>query len=113
MLDDTTKRRIGFNEATFRQVNEAFEAGRGLRDTEEMMSFVCECGQLGCNQLIQLTVAEYESVRRSPTRFAIVDGHEIPGTEVVVERTDRYALVEKLEEGAEVAEETDPRSDAR
>jgi hypothetical protein len=113
MPDDLSQRRIGFNEATFREVNEAVEAGRGLRDAGEMISFVCECGRLGCNRLIQLTVAEYESVRRSPTRFAIVDGHEIPGAEVVIERTDRWVLVEKVEAGAEVAEETDPRTDDR
>ncbi|MEA2340275.1 MAG: hypothetical protein QOG11_352 [Solirubrobacteraceae bacterium] len=109
MPDDPTQRRIGFNESTFRQVNEAVEAGRGLRGVDELISFVCECGRLGCNRVIQLTVAEYEGVRRSPTRFAIVDGHEIPGAEVVIERTDRWTLVEKLEAGAEVAEETDPR----
>lgn len=113
MLDDPSQRRVGFNESTFRAVNEAVEAGRGLREADELISFVCECGRLGCNQIIQLTVAEYEGVRRSPTRFAIVDGHEIPGAEVVIERTDRYVLVEKVEAGAEVAEQTDPRAEDR
>jgi hypothetical protein len=109
-MDELTQRRIGFNEAAFRDVNEAVEAGRGLRSADDLLSFVCECARLGCNRLLSLSVAEYEAVRRNPRRFAIVEGHEFPETEDVVERHDRYWVVEKRAVGAEVAEESDPRS---
>ena len=95
------------NEATFRKVNEGMEAGQ---DPSGLLSFVCECGLLGCNQLIQLTRAEYESIRSNARRFAIVDGHEILEAEEIVERHDRYLVVEKSgDPEAEIVEDTDPR----
>ena len=101
------KQRVAMNEATFRKVNEAMEleaAPSGL------LSFVCECGRLGCSKLIQLTRGEYEGIRENPRRFAILDGHEILETEAIVERHDRYVVVEKVgDPGAEIVEHTDPR----
>ena len=95
------------NEATFRKVNEGMEAGQ---DPSGLLSFLCECGRLRCNQLMQLTRAEYESIRANPRRFAIVDGHEILEAEEIVERHDRYLVVEKSgDPEADVVEDTDPR----
>src|SRR3954468_18079310 len=55
------------------------------------MTVVCECGRLGCNELIRLSRAEYGRVRSNARRFAIVPGHDVPGVEDVVERYDGYA----------------------
>ena len=49
-------------------------------------------------------------VRANPVRFFLVDGHEIPKTERVVARYPRFAVVEKEEESARVARDSDPRS---
>ena len=96
------------NEATFRKVNEGMEAGQ---EPEGMLAFLCECGRLGCNKIIELTRAEYEAVRANPRRFAIVDGHEIDEVEDVVERTERFIVVQKRgEPEAEIVERTDPRA---
>jgi hypothetical protein len=101
------KQRVAMNEATFRKVNEGMEVGQ---DPSGMLTFVCECGRLGCNKLIQLTRAEYEDVRKDPRRFAILDGHEILEAEDIVERHDRYLVVEKAgDPEAEIVEHTDPR----
>jgi predicted ThiF/HesA family dinucleotide-utilizing enzyme len=101
------KQRVAMNEATFRKVNEGMEAGQ---DPWGLLTFVCECGRLGCNKLIQLTRAEYEAIRANPRRFAILDGHEILETEKIVERHDRYVVVEKASDPeAEIVEHTDPR----
>jgi predicted ThiF/HesA family dinucleotide-utilizing enzyme len=101
------KQRVAMNEATFRKVNEGMEAGQ---DPSGLLSFVCECGRLGCNQLIQLTRAEYEGIRTDPRHFAIVDGHEILEAEAIVERHDRYLVVEKNADAeAEIVDHTDPR----
>ena len=95
------------NEATFRRINEGMEA---RQDAGGLLSFVCECGRLGCNRLIQMTRAEYEALRRNPRRFAVVDGHDMPEVEDVVERTDRYVVVQKRgEPEAGIVEHTDPR----
>ena len=101
------KQRVAMNEATFRRVNEAMEAGQ---DPDRLMSFVCECGRLGCSELIQLERDEYEAVRDNPRRFAIIDGHEIPETEEIVERHERYIVVEKAGDPvSEIVERTDLR----
>jgi predicted ThiF/HesA family dinucleotide-utilizing enzyme len=101
------KQRVAMNEATFRKVNEGMEVGQ---DPSGLLAFVCECGRLGCTTLIQLTRGEYESIRENPRRFAIVDGHEILEAEEIVERHDRYLVVEKAgDPEAEIVEHTDPR----
>lgn len=101
--------RIGFNEAAFRAVNEGINAGRGLRGTGDSVGFLCECGRLGCNTVIELTVGQYEALRRHPRRFATMPGHEFPEEETILERHPGYQVVEKLDAAASVAEATDPR----
>ena len=103
-------RRLGGNEATFRDVNETLRAGKHVADARKLFPFRCECGVLGCNQILELTLPEYEAVRSSPTRFVIVPGHDIPGAEHVVAEHERYAVVEKEGEAAKVAVDSDPRA---
>ena len=101
------KQRVAMNEATFRKVNEGMQLGE---DRSGLLTFVCECGRLGCTKLVQLTRGEYESIRKNPRRFAVVDGHEILEAEEIVERHDRYVVVEKAgDPEAEIVEHTDPR----
>jgi hypothetical protein len=102
--------RIARNEATYRQVNEAIESGRAGAAGDEPRPFMCECGLLECNELVELTAAEYEAVRSNGRRFFMVEGHEIPDVEHVVERHDRYVVAEKENHEAQIAEDTDPRS---
>jgi hypothetical protein len=90
-VDEGRRKRIAMNEATYRTINEAMRA----EASDSAITFLCECGRLGCNQLIRLTRAEYETVRGNSRRFAIVPGHDIPDTEDVVERHERYAVIEK------------------
>jgi hypothetical protein len=106
-VDPQSKQRLAMNEATFRKVNEGMEVGQ---DPGGLLTFICECGRLGCNRLVELTRAEYEGVRANPRRFAVLAGHEIEDVERVVERHDRYLVVEKAGDvEAEVVENTDPR----
>ncbi|HEX2104629.1 MAG TPA: hypothetical protein VHF51_13320 [Solirubrobacteraceae bacterium] len=106
-MDSEGRQRVAMNEATFRKVNEGMEARQG---PDGLLTFMCECGRLGCNKLIQLSRDEYEDVRASPRRFAVVDGHEILEVERVVSRTERFIVVEKADQPeADVVERTDPR----
>jgi hypothetical protein len=106
-MDAEGRQRVAMNEATFRRINERMETGQ---DPFGRLTFMCECGRLGCNRLIQLSRPEYEAVRADPRRFALVDGHELADVEDVVERHERYIVVRKRgEPEAEVVEDTDPR----
>ena len=100
--------RVGKNEGLFREVNERI---REVTTYDGDVEFLCECGNSECVQPISMTLAEYESVRLEPTRFAIVPGHEIPDVEDVVERNERFAVIVKRPGvPTQVATETDPRS---
>jgi predicted ThiF/HesA family dinucleotide-utilizing enzyme len=106
-MDVQGRQRVAMNEATFRRVNEGIETAP---DPTGRLAFLCECGRLGCSQLIRLTRAEYEAVRANPRRFAILDGHEIPEVEDVVDRAEGFIVVEKRgKPEAEIVEHTDPR----
>jgi hypothetical protein len=102
-----SEERLAINEATFRKVNEAIEAG----NEHDRIGFACECGRLGCNQLIELSRAEYEAVREHPRRFFMLASHELLDIERVVERHDDYVVVEKVGDAGAVAELTEPRDD--
>lgn len=105
-------RRIGENEALFRDVNERIKAvSEGFSLVLEDAEFVCECGFVTCSERITMTLEDYERVRREPTWFAIVPGHEIDDVETVVERNPAFHVVRKdAGEPAALARETDPRS---
>jgi hypothetical protein len=93
-VDDLTKSRLKHNEQLFREVNDAREeSSPGEGDT--VLAFVCECADRGCTELIELSVAEYERIRRSPRRFIVVPGHEVSEIERVVEERGAFDVVEK------------------
>lgn len=104
-MDEAIKKQIAINEATYRKINEGIRA----EPADGRIAFVCECGRLGCNQLIGLSRTEYEAVRNDPRRFAVVPGHEIAEMEDVVEQHEHYAVIEKRGEASDVAERTAPR----
>ena len=74
------------------------------------IGFVCECGQLECSRLIELTTPEYERVRSDSCQFVVIKGHEIPWVENIVDQNDRYAVIRKFDDVAELVLETDPRA---
>jgi len=102
-----SEERLGLNEAAFRKVNEGIEAG----SDHNRLTFACECGVLGCNQLLQLSRGEYEAVRAHSRRFLLLPGHELSDVERVIERHDNYLVVEKVGDAGDIAERTDPRRD--
>lgn len=108
-MKDTVQERLGANEAVFREINEGIERGQWPGEEDSPVSFRCECARLGCNELIELSLREYERVRANPRRFILLPGHERLDVEKVVERNPGYVVVEKIEAAAEHAIETDPR----
>ena len=109
---DERQRRIGENEALFRSVNEKVQKlGGAFSTSTDTFVIVCECGTQSCMEHIELQPAEYERVRHNPLHFLIKPGHEFREAEEVIERTDRYWVVEKGSgTPAAVARATDPRS---
>ncbi len=108
-MEGKKQRRAGANEATIRDVNEGIERGQWPGEEDTPVGFRCECARLGCNQLIELSVREYEEIRAHPRRFVVVPGHESHDVERVIEAGPRYVIVEKRALAGEVAERSDPR----
>ena len=107
--DVSDRSRTAQNESRLRKVNEGIDAGRGLTEVRERLPFVCECGRMGCTEVIELSVGAYERVRLSGRRFVVVEGHVNPEIERVVAEVEGYLVVEKTGEAAEAAEAADPR----
>ncbi len=108
-MDDELQRRLASNETVFREVNEGIQRGQWPGEQSEPVGFRCECARLGCNLLVELRLAEYEAVRSHPRRFMMIDGHQVPELERVVERHEAYVVVEKLDEAGRFAAREDPR----
>ena len=103
-IDEPRLKRIGKNEAAFKAYNQA----RATEQQTSTLDLVCECGDTTCTDELEMKAADYHPVRRHPTRFVVLPGHEIPAAESVVERAPGYYIVEKkgpAEEGAEEAEQ--------
>ena len=62
---------------------------------EEESEFLCACGRASCEATVSLSVDEFERAHSSDDRFVVALGHEVPDIENVVERHDRYLVVEK------------------
>jgi hypothetical protein len=112
--------RLAKNEAVFRGVNErVVELTRQLDSVsvfdphaELVDGLICECSDAGCLERVgPLTAREYEAVRSDARRFIIAPNHQALDVETVIERHERYWIVEKHEGvPADVARERDPRN---
>jgi hypothetical protein len=87
---------VGYQARRQRAANERVNSAATEPDTVEIW---CECGRTGCAGHIVTTVADYEKVRRSSTRFFIKEGHEISETERIVDQGEGYVVVEKRGRG--------------
>ena len=84
--------------------------GRAALSRFESELYYCECADPNCREKVDLRHADYEKVRADPCYFLIVQGHEVPDIETVIEQQDGWAIVEKEPELEEEERRLDPRS---
>jgi hypothetical protein len=108
----TREERAGHNEVFFREVNERLIGlNEKLGVKVDRIDFLCECAQASCQETLRLSLAEYELVRTDGAQFLIVDGHDLPEIEEVVQRNGHYIVVRKLPGVLEnLARDSDPRA---
>jgi hypothetical protein len=109
---DERERRIGLNEALFREINERL---RGLNETfgalTNRIELICECADRACGERITMSLREYEELRSAPDRFVVSPGHVVKDVEDVVATTEGWEIVRKRPGApAELARASDPRS---
>ncbi len=107
MAGEERQKRAARNEDLFRQVNDrlhdlALIAG----SAEPLEKFVCECEQTSCSLVVELSPREYRAVRSDDSRFLVFPEfwHTSPELETVVERSERYWVVEKRGAAGDEAE---------
>jgi hypothetical protein len=110
-VTDERERRVGRNEALFREVNERIEqVSQALQVEPETLRILCECGDNFCLEQIEVSLPEYERVRANATLFFVHPGHEKTDVEEMVEERDAYNVVRKKEgPAAAQARDHDPR----
>lgn len=111
-MTDERARRLGLNEALFRELNEQLERLAGdMLPPETPLDIVCECANADCAARLRVSREAYERVRSDSALFFAAEGHGVPDLEDVVERAAAYTVVRKHEGvPAEIAEATDPRA---
>src|SRR5579862_811236 len=108
-MTDKLQERLASNEAVFRQINEGIERGQWPGEEDAPVGFRCECAELGCSDLVELSVHDYERVRSHPRWFVVRPGHERSEVELIVERHPGFMVVEKVGQAGAAAADTDPR----
>ena len=104
-----TRERIAKTEALFRNVNEGINVASNRLDTDDAR-FVCECGDPGCTDRIEVPLDEYDAIREHPTRFVVSPGHVKGPIEKVVKRRRAYSVIEKIDRAvARIARQLNPR----
>jgi hypothetical protein len=105
--------RFAKNESRFRDINERIEdANEDFPFAFSVDAWICECSNETCAERLQLSVKEYEAVRSNGARFLVAPSDEHVRLEIedVTEHCDRYWVVEKHGEAAELAERANPRT---
>jgi hypothetical protein len=108
---DERQRRLGLNEAVFREVNERIEAVQRQFDVQgDELDLLCECGSAGCTARISMPRHAYEQLRADAGQFAVVPGHGNDAVEAVVAHEGAYDVIRKRPgEPTRLAQQTDPR----
>jgi hypothetical protein len=103
--------RAARNQSLFREVNERLQdLAETFQSVSETNVFACECAAMSCIEPIQLSVDEYEAIRKHPNQFAVLPGHVYPDVEDVLSENERYVVVAKIGEGGEIAQRLYPRA---
>ena len=80
---------------------------------EDVVRVLCECVHPTCSAMIEMTVSQYEAVRRFPTRFFAKRGHQVAEEERVVAESDGYVVIEATGTVGVYSVNADPRSPFR
>jgi hypothetical protein len=87
----------------FRDVNERISTVADRSASESTIGFVCECYDRSCVQRVYLALMEYESLRGRPDYFVIAPGHTAAPFQQMIEKNDRFALVQGRRAAAQAA----------
>ena len=62
-MGEMSAERVARTDATFREANEKIEAVAESIEVEDSVPFLCECADMGCTDVISLSLGDYEEIR--------------------------------------------------
>lgn len=68
---------------------------------------VCECVDCDCEERIQMTVEQYQQIRKEGSVFLVVVGHQSPNVERIVGGEGKWLAIQKTGRGKRYAEKLD------
>jgi hypothetical protein len=83
--------RVVQTERFFHAINEEIVQ----RDSGHLVDYLCECGNPLCTETIVLDATMLMRLHAKPNLFVVLNGHEIPDVETIVDRSDGYLIVRK------------------
>jgi hypothetical protein len=113
--DDDRAVRIAQNQSLFREINERVkELNQAFDALARQSEWICECANTECLEPVQLSHQEYEAVRARGNDCFFVkpdEAHVVPEVENILEKHERYWVVQKIGVAAESAERDAPSID--
>src|SRR3954447_3981638 len=91
-------------EFTFRAANEGIRQATVAHAIEGRIPFICECADVRCTRLVQLTMDEYGRIREEPAWF-VAPGHEEERLAEVIRvvcREPGHSVIETVGEAANI-----------
>ena len=102
--DEVRTARIAENEVAFRTANESLRSVFEHADAfEDRFPFLCECGDSRCTVLVMMPLDAYAELREYGDRFVISPGHKQLDSELILDETDEYQVIEKTGAAGEIA----------
>jgi anti-anti-sigma factor len=94
----TRKQRIVKNEQEFRDYNNRrMQVETAVAtDDEELLPFLCECGDRDCVEALMLTAAGFTEAHSAANAFIVKPGHVYPDVERLVAEHGTFGIVEKV-----------------
>ena len=95
MVDKPELRRLSEAHKIARELNERTRDTAKPSGPDTSVRFLCECGNEGCTETVELSLDEFEAIRWRERVYVVTPGHENPDAELVVDEDERFVLVER------------------
>jgi hypothetical protein len=89
--------RMARNEGASTEINERIEGAHEGEPPTNRIDIVCECARKTCDAALDITLDEYEHVRKDARQFVILPKHFVGDIERIVFENDRFAVIAKRE----------------
>ena len=94
---DNTVAKARENEERFAAANAQIGTAADALHIQESVPFLCECSNMRCTEIIQVSHAAYVDLKSQESTFILLTGHEDADVEQVVGQRNGYLLVQKAQ----------------